>query len=489
MVDVNIQTTISPYTQQPVCTRPLLSEGELDSVITQSVKAHKSWKKVPLDERINIARKWLTEFEKIGDVACEDISTQMGRPISSCKGEINGTLWRAGHIIDIAEQCLAPIPQEKPPVEGVEKYIVKQPLGVVLCISPWNYPHMCLVNAVVAALISGNAVILKPAPQTPGPAERWVSTWNAAGLPANVLQVVHLTQERTLGQLVKDPRIDFVSFTGSVAGGAAVREAAAQGKGFKGTCLELGGNDPAYVRQDVNVKWAAEQIADGVLYNSGQSCAAVERIYVHSSIFDDFVAAYVEVAKGYKVGDPSNPDVNLGPVVSVASAARIRKQVKDAVAAGAQVVLDESHFPEAKEGTAVVGPTVLTNVDHSMEIMTEETFGPVVGIMKVEGDEEALQLMNDSIYGLTASVWTDPSSSASLSVFNHFVEELECGTVYLNKSDALDPSLPWSGWKNSGSGVSLSTFIYDHVNHTKAIMKKVNVPGGEPQSEELTKGE
>ncbi|WVF68596.1 hypothetical protein IAT40_003365 [Kwoniella sp. CBS 6097] len=489
MTNVNIQTTISPYTQQPVCTRPLLSETELDTVIAESVKAHKSWKKVPLEERIQVARKWLAEFEKIGDVAAEDISVQMGRPISQCKGEINGTLWRARHMVDIAAECLAPIPQSKPPVEGVEKFIIKQPLGVVLCISPWNYPHMCLVNAVVASLISGNAVILKPAPQTPSPAERWVSTWQAAGLPANVLQVVHLTQERTLEQLVQDQRIDFISFTGSVAGGRAVQEAASRGKGFKGICLELGGNDPAYVRQDVNVKWTAEQLVDGVMYNSGQSCAAVERIYVHSSIFDEFVKEFAEVAKGYKLGDPSNPEVNIGPVVSVASAARIRKQVKDAIAAGAQVVVDESHFSEAKEGTALVGPTVLSNVDHNMEIMTEESFGPVVGIMKVENDEEALQLMNDSVYGLTASVWTNPSSSNSIAAFNHLVEELECGTVYLNKSDALDPSLPWSGWKNSGHGVSLSTFVYDHVTHTKAVMKKVDVPGGEPATEELTKGE
>ncbi|KAK8849525.1 hypothetical protein IAR55_004859 [Kwoniella newhampshirensis] len=476
MVDVNIQTTVSPYTQKPVCTRPLLSESELDTVIAESVKAHKSWKKVPLEERIAIARKWLAEFEKIGDVASEDISIQMGRPIGSCGGEIRGTLWRAGHMIDIAAEALAPLPQPKPEVEGVEKYIAKQPLGVVLVISPWNYPHLCLVNAVVAALIAGNSVILKPAPQTPSPAERWISTWTSAGLPNNVIQVAHLSQDRTLSQLVPDPRIDFVSFTGSVAGGRAVQEASNKGRAFKAVVLELGGNDPAYVRADVNVKWAAEQLVDGVTFNSGQSCAAVERIYVHSSVFDEFVKEYVEEAKRHKLGDPSKPETTLGPVVSVASAARIRKQVSDAVASGAKVVLDESSFPEAKEGTALVGPVVLIDVNHGMEIMTEETFGPAVGIMKVENDEEALTLMNDSIYGLTASVWTNPTDQASLNVFNQFAEELECGTVYLNKSDALDPSLPWHGWKQSGRGVSLSSFVYDNLVHYKSVMKKVNVP-------------
>nr|ODN95545.1 aldehyde dehydrogenase [Cryptococcus depauperatus CBS 7855] len=363
-----IQTTISPYTQTPICTRLLLSEADLDSLIAESVKAHKSWKKVPLEKRIEVARKWLEEFEKIADVACGDIAIQMGRPIDSCKGETNGTIWRARHIVDIAADCLAPIPQSKPPVEGLEKYIIKQPLGVICVISPWNYPHLCLVNTVVAALISGNAVILKPAPQTPSPAERWVSTWQAAGLPSNVLQVAHLSQERTLRQLVPDPRIDFVSFTGSVAGGKAVQQAASNGQGFKGTCLELGGNDPAYVREDVNIKFAAEQLVDGVVYNSGQSCAAVERIYVHSAIYDEFVREYIEIAKQLKLGDPIRLATTLGPVVSVASAARIRKQVKDAVALGAQIVLDESFFPKAKEGTALVGPIVLTNVNHCKSI-------------------------------------------------------------------------------------------------------------------------
>ncbi|WVQ66337.1 uncharacterized protein L199_004516 [Kwoniella botswanensis] len=477
MVDINIQTTISPYTQKPVCTRPLLSESELDNVIAESVKAHKSWKKVPLEERVAIARKWLTEFENISDVACEDLSVQMGRPISQCKGEINGTIWRARHMIEIATEALAPIPQTKPEVEGVEKWILKQPLGVVAVLSPWNYPHLCLVNAVVAALLSGNAVIIKPAPQTPSPAERWVSTWQSAGLPNNLLQVVHLTQERTLSQLCQDQRIDFISFTGSVPGGRAVQQAASQGKGFKGICLELGGNDPAYVREDADIKWTAEQVVDGVMFNSGQSCCAIERVYVHSAIYDEFVKAFVEVAKTYKLGDPSDTKTNIGPVVSVASAARIRKQVKDAVEAGAQIMLDESHFPEAKEGTSLVGPTVLINVNHSMELMNEETFGPVVGIMKVEGDDEALQLMNDSIYGLTASIWTNPTDPQSLAAAHHLSTELECGTVYLNKCDALDPSLPWHGWKNSGQGVSLSHLVYDAVTHKKSIMKRVEVKG------------
>jgi acyl-CoA reductase-like NAD-dependent aldehyde dehydrogenase len=211
--------------------------------------------------------------------------------------------------------------------------------------TPWNFPHLCTVNSVLPAIISGNAVILKPAPQTPAPGERVLSAFLAAGLPQNVLQVIHLSQETSLGKFVTDPRIDYIAFTGSVVGGRAVQEAAAKGKGFKLVGLELGGKDPAYVREDADIKWTAEQLVDGAMFNSGQSCMStnprvleimlnlgcgIERIYVHSSKFDDFVKEFAELAKQYKLGDPRKPETSLGPVVSVASAARIRKQVKDA---------------------------------------------------------------------------------------------------------------------------------------------------------------
>lgn len=325
------------------------------------------------------------------------------------------------------------------------------------------------------ALLSGNAVIIKPAPQTPLPAERVLAAFQAAGLPANVLQVIHLTQEATL-ELCADPRVNFVAFTGSVPGGRAVAEAAASGKNFKGVGLELGGKDPAYVRADADLKYTVASLVDGAFFNSGQSCCGIERIYVHSSIYDEFVKEFVELArKDYKLGDPLQSDTTLGPVVSLASAKRIRKQVADAVAAGAELALAESEFPGAKEGTTLVGPQVLVKVDHTMDIMTEETFGPAVGIMKVENDEEALALMNDSVYGLTASVWTNPTDPASLAVFNDFVDDLEAGTVYLNRADALDPALPWTGVKNSGRGISLSTLGYDQLTQAKSVMMRVKL--------------
>lgn len=245
-------------------------------------------------------------------------------------------------------------------------------------ITPWNFPHLCTVNSVIPALLAGNAVIIKPAPQTPVPAERWLQTLTAAGLPTNVLQVVHLAQEDTLNLLVADPRIDFVTFTGSVVGGRAVQEAAAKGPLFKGVGLELGGKDPAYVRADADLDYTVANLVDGAIFNSGQSCCAVERIYVHSSIFDEFVKRYAETAKkDYVLGDPLKPETTLGPVVSLASATRIRKQIADAIAKGATAVVSEADFPGAKEGTTLVGPTVLVNVDHCEWCLSQRAGTPL----------------------------------------------------------------------------------------------------------------
>lgn len=303
-----------------------------------------------------------------------------------------------------------------------------------------------------------------------------LSTFLAAGLPPNVLQVIHLSQETVLQNLCADPRVDYIVFTGSVTGGRSVQEAASRSKGFKGVGLELGGKDAAYVREDADLEYAVANLVDGAFFNSGQSCCGIERIYVHTSLYDTFVEKFVETArKDYKLGDPMDKNTTLGPVVSLASALRIRKQVSDAVAAGAKLVLSESEFPGAKEGTTLVGPQVLVNVDHTMDIMKEETFGPAIGIMKVESDDEALALMNDSAYGLTASIWTNPENETSVTAFDEFVEELETGTVYMNRADALDPALPWGGVKDSGRGVSLSTLGYEHLTRAKSVMMRVKL--------------
>ncbi|KAJ9099108.1 hypothetical protein QFC21_003987 [Naganishia friedmannii] len=467
-----IQTTISPIDQKPVLTRPLQTEEQLDHVIAESVKAYKSWRKVPLDDRLKIAEQWMTEFEKLKDVLAEEITLQMGRPISQTPGEVTGTIGRAKHLISIAKESLAEVPQTETDTDALKRVIRREPLGVVAIVAPWNFPYLTMINSVLPAILAGNSVIIKPSPQTPTPAERLAATLSAAGLPANVCQVVHLSSEGT-SRLAADPRIGFLSFTGSVQGGKSLAKAAVDCEAFKGVGLELGGKDPAYVRPEVDAKWAAAELVDGGMFNSGQSCCGIERIYVHASVYDTFIEEFARVAKQYKLGDPREKTTNLGPVVSVASAKRIKKQVNDAIAAGAKELVGQEGFEAEKEGNAFVGPKVLVDVTHEMDVMMEETFGPVVGIMKVESDEEALQLMNDSPYGLTASIWTDISAPGAAEAFEMFAQELETGTVFLNRCDFLDPALAWTGVKNSGRGVSLSKFGYDQLTRPKSIHMKI----------------
>ncbi|CAL1702430.1 unnamed protein product [Somion occarium] len=376
-------------------------------------------------------------------------------------------------MLSIAESSLSDVSLKDTDKPGFRRYIKRTPLGVVLVIAPWNYPYLVSINSVLPAIIAGNAVTLKPSPQTPLTAERFALALTQAGVPADVIQVVHLSPELT-SFAASHPQVDFVSFTGSVPGGRSVEQAAVAGEGFKGVGLELGGKDPAYVRPDADLDYTVAELVDGAFFNSGQSCCAVERIYVHESVYDAFVPKYVELVKKYRLGDPTLPDTNLGPVVSIASAQRIQKQVQDALKAGAKALIPEDLFPAAQSGTAFVAPQVLVDVNHTMEVMMEETFGPVVGIQKVSSDEEALKLMNDSPYGLTASVWTNAKENPeSERAFEKFVDELETGTVFLNRCDYLDPALAWTGVKNSGRGISLSKFGYDQLTRAKSVHMKI----------------
>ncbi|KAB5590617.1 Aldehyde dehydrogenase [Ceratobasidium theobromae] len=450
------QTTIIPHSQEPLVTYQYPSVAELGSIVSRSAKAQKSWKSVSIQDRIKIGHKFMEEFKNMENEIPLELTKQMGRPISQTPGEIRGTLERANYMLSIAEQALAPVDLKDTDKPGFKRYIKREPLGVVFVIAPWNFPFLTSINSVLPAIIAGNSVILKPSPQTPLTAHRLQTAFEKAGLPADVFLVTHLSPELT-AQIVQDPRVNFVSFTGSVANGKAVAENAVK-SGFKGVALELGGKDPAYVRSDANIDYTVAELVDGAFFNSGQSCCAIERIYVHESIYDKFVTAYTELVKKYKLGDPTEPSTNLGPVVSVASAERIRKQVEDAVKSGAKALIPEDLFPVAKPGTPYVAPQVLVNVDHHMDVMKEETFGPAVGIMPVPSDDAALELMNDSPYGLTASIWTSdqPDSEAA---FQRFVDELETGTVFLNRCDYLDPALAWTGVKDSGRGISLSKFV------------------------------
>jgi acyl-CoA reductase-like NAD-dependent aldehyde dehydrogenase len=314
--------------------------------------------------------------------------------------------------------------------------------------------------------MAGNAVVLKHSAQTPLCAERFADCFKASGLPDGIFQFLHLKHEDT-ERAIRDPRVAFVAFTGSVEGGRAIQRAASER--FAGVGLELGGCDPAYVRQDADVDHAIENLVDGAFFNSGQSCCGIQRIYVHEQVYDDFVAGATALTQKYALGDPRDPAMTLGPVVSTTAAERIRKQIAASVAEGARAAIDERLFPASRSGTAYLAPQVLLDVNHSMSIMREEIFGPVVGIMKISGDDEAVRLMNDSDFGLTAAVWTrDLEAALALG------DRVETGTWFMNRCDYLDPALAWVGIKDSGRGCTLSRVGYEHLTRPKSFhLRKV----------------
>ena len=296
-----------------------------------------------------------------------------------------------------------------------------------------QYPYLILVNSLIPALLSGNSVILKPSPQTPTIVEHVHHIFTEAGLPPDVIQFFHCGSQMQLESIIRSPQMRHICFTGSVSGGLSVQLAAAHR--IVNVGLELGGKDPAYVRADVNIRWAAEEIVDGAVFNSGQSCCSIERVYVHEKIHDEFVAAIQEVLKGYKLGDPMDPSTNIGPVVSKRSLEIINVHIQDALIKGAVDMTPPNHsFLSPPPDGNYVKPTLLVGVTHDMDIMNEETFGPIIPVMKVGDDEEAVRLMNDSEFGLTASIWTKDVGRGE-----ELAEAVEAGTVFVNRCDFPSP--------------------------------------------------
>jgi acyl-CoA reductase-like NAD-dependent aldehyde dehydrogenase len=403
--------------------------------------------------------RFVAWFEAHRDGIAEEITRQMGRPIGHTPGEIRGLAERARYMASIAEEALGDLVPK--PKAGFQRFIRREPVGVAFVISPWNYPLLTAVNAVVPAVIAGNAVILKHSPQTPLCAERFAEAFAAAGLPAGVFQFLHLS-DAAADRLVAAPEVDFVAFTGSVRVGHLVQRAAANR--FIGVGLELGGKDPAYVRADADVDHAVENLVDGAFFNAGQSCCAVERIYVEAPISRQFVDGFVALTEKYLLGDPLDASTTLGPVVTESAACRVREQIAEAIGLGAKALIDERRFPRSGPESLYVAPQVLVDVSHDMRLMTEETFGPAVGIQVVASDDEAVERMNDSAYGLTASVWTrDPKAAAALG------ERIEAGTIFMNRCDYLDPALAWTGVKDSGHGCTLSRLGFDAFTRPKSF--------------------
>jgi acyl-CoA reductase-like NAD-dependent aldehyde dehydrogenase len=463
------QQTISPVDGSVYTEFELASAETIDAALRRAADGQREWKQVPVEERAAICRRMVAVMVERADQLASELTWQIGRPITQSPFEIRrGFQERAAYMIDIAAGVLADVdvaarqgPKTPAPPEGFRRFIRREPLGVVLVLAPWNYPYLTSVNAVVPAIMAGNAVILKMAQQTPLVAERYGEAFREAGLPDGVFQYLHASHE-DVARMVADPRIAFVSFTGSVAGGHAVQQAAS--RRFITANLELGGKDPAYVRADSPLEAAIENLVDGAYFNSGQSCCAVERIYVHRDVYRRFVDGFVELTRHYRLGNPLSPETTLGPMVRTSAAEFVREQIAEAVQQGARNLIDPREFPADAAGTPYVAPQVLVDVDHRMRLMTEETFGPVAGIMAVKDDDEAVALMNDSRYGLTASIWTSDVDAAV-----RIGDRVDTGTWYLNRCDYLDPALAWTGVKDSGRGCSLSQLGYEALTRPKSL--------------------
>ena len=460
MLTRSLQQTISPVDGSVYVEYELASARAIDAALERATVAQRSWKRVPVAERAAICRRFVGRMVDRVDQLATELTWQIGRPVAQTPFEIRrGFQERATYMADIAPDALADVTLE--PRDGFRRFIRREPLGVVLVLAPWNYPYLASVNGVIPAIMAGNSVILKLAQQTPLVSERYAEAFEEAGLPAGVFQYLHASHD-DVARMIGDPRIAFVAFTGSVAGGHAVQEAAS-GR-FISSNLELGGKDPAYVRPDAPLEPTIANLVDGAFFNAGQSCCAVERIYVHRDVYPAFLDGFVALTRQYRLGNPLQLDTTLGPMVRRTAADFARGQVKEAEAQGARALIDPRAFPADAVDTPYMAPQVLVDVDHRMRVMTEETFGPVVGVMAVASDDEAVELMNDSRYGLTASIWTNDVEAAI-----EIGDRVETGTWFLNRCDYLDPALAWTGVKDSGRGCSLSRLGYEALTRPKSF--------------------
>jgi len=473
---------ISPVDGTVIAERNLATLADVDTVLKKSILAQKKWQRTNISTRAKFCHKAIDWLVANTDELSREITLQMGRPITQAPGEIRGLEERARYMIDIAESALVDQkitnnPGQKKPAS--KRFIRRAPLGIVLTLAPWNYPYLTAVNSIIPALMAGNTVILKHSAQTLLCAERFYQAFEQAAqdpdlhseFNSDVFQYLHLDHDMTAA-LVKNDAINYVSFTGSVTGGKAIEQAAAGL--FKPVGLELGGKDPAYVMPDAAINHAVVNLVDGVFFNSGQSCCAIERLYVHEHLYNEFVEKFIDRVEQLRLGNPLDEKTTLGPMVNSKAADYVREQIQQALSMGAKACIDGSEYSNGpfsnKPGTPYLAPQVLLDVDHAMSVMKDETFGPVVGIMKVSSDDQAIDLMNDSAYGLTASLWTSNEKNAI-----KIGDRLNTGTVFLNRCDYLDPSLPWVGVKQSGRGCSLSVLAYQQLTRPKSFHLRTEV--------------
>jgi acyl-CoA reductase-like NAD-dependent aldehyde dehydrogenase len=448
---------ISPIDGSVYAERPLARDGEIEAAVTAACAALPAWRAVPVAERGRYVLAFLDALLAMNEDVAVELAWQMGRPVRY-GGEKGSFEERTRAMVALAEEALAPyLPPEK---AGFRRYIAREPVGVVLVVAPWNYPYLTAVNTIVPGLLAGNAIILKHATQTLLVGERFAEAFRKAGLPKGLFQNLVMSHEQA-AKLIGSGRVDHIAFTGSVQGGKAIEQAAAAT--FASVGLELGGKDPAYVRADAKLDHAIENLVDGSFFNSGQSCCGIERIYVDAKLYEDFVDGFAELTRKYVVGNPLDQATTLGPMVRGSAADMVRGQIEEARRKGAKALINMK-VQQDKPGSPYLAPEVLVDVNHQMEVMREESFGPVIGIMKVRDDAEAVTLMNDSPYGLTASIWTRDAERAA-----QIGAQVQTGTVYMNRCDYLDPCLAWTGVKDTGRGVSLSRYGFDALTQPKSF--------------------
>ncbi len=457
---------VSPIDGTIYAERPIASEADIRRALQQARKAQVEWARLSVSDRARACSSVVDALLSQRKEIAPELTRQMGRPIRYCDGELGGFEERARYMISVAEESLRPL--AIPPSDGVRRAIRREPLGLLFVIAPWNYPYLTAVNSIIPGLMAGNSVMLKHAPQTLLVGERFQAACNQAGLPEGLFTNLVLSHDQA-DKIIADGLVDRVNFTGSVATGRVIERAAAGT--FVGVGLELGGKDPAYVRPDAELDFTVEQLVDGAYFNSGQSCCAVERIYVHESVLANFVDKFVQLTRGYVLGDPLDPDTTLGPMISASSADFVRGQVEQAVGAGARALLQPTEFPMDAAGSSYMAPQVVVDVSNDLSIMQDESFGPVVGVMSVASDDEAVRHMNDSRFGLTASIWTRDTDAAL-----RIGDALEVGTVFQNRCDYLDPSLAWSGVKHSGRGATLSRVGYEFLTRPKSFYLRSSNP-------------
>lgn len=448
---------ISPVDGTVYAERPVVTKDEALELVKRAREAQRDWRSQSLEQRISLVLKCVEVLGQKNDEIVPELAHMMGRPVRY-GGEFGGVHERSAYMSKIAHESLKPLIIEDS--DAFERRIVREPHGIVFVIAPWNYPYLTAINTIVPALIAGNAVIIKHATQTLLAGERIVSAFVEAGLPADLFQNVYL-DHATTDELIQHRCFDFINFTGSVGAGRSIERAAAGT--FVGVGLELGGKDPAYVMNDANLDAAVETLVDGAMYNSGQCCCGIERIYVAENLYDAFVEKAVKAVSNYRLGNPLDPETTLGPMANKRFADEVRSQISEALDSGAKALVDPALFPEDDGESAYLAPQILIDVNHDMRVMRDESFGPVVGIMKVKDDSEAVALMNDCQFGLTTSLWTSDSERAA-----NIAAQLETGTVFMNRADYLDPALCWTGCKDTGRGGALSVIGFQNLTRVKS---------------------